>query len=84
MKEYIEPLNDRLKLTPNDTNIYPVAYCPNCKEISPFNTVTLIDVDKIKKYLYCLNCHYSPKELLTINGYVSDIDLEESGWSTEL
>ena len=71
------------RLKPEDSfNIFPVMDCTSCGRANmPFGEMPFL-VD-YKLVYYCLNCQVMVG-LIKPKGYVSLLDLEETGWSTEI
>ena len=66
--------------------IYPVSDCPNCgKQDVPFGTLYFQDEFGMPQaMIYCLSCHTKIEKMVLIKGYLSILEMEESGWNSEL
>ena len=77
----IQEMPDSLEGRLNPEGNIPITDCPNCKRQNVpvgFNSAYMWPMP------YCLNCHTELPRDFTIVGYVSQRDLEEMEWDTEV
>ena len=81
-KEILVPKNLKIRMVPEEDviHVYPVIDCPKCRRSNmPVGWNNMF----FRPEPYCLNCHEIIEDLKP-KGYVTQSDLEDTEWGSEL